>query len=89
MKLNLHIERLILDSLPIERRDSAAIQVAVEAELQRLFAAGDLSINQVMNVAVPNVAANPLVLSSAIEPQDLGTQVAQSVYQSINTQFST
>lgn len=89
MKLNLHIERLILDSLPVERRASAAIQAAVEVELHRLFAAGDLSMVQTMNVAVPRIAANPLELSSAIEPKELGAQVAQSVYQSINHQFST
>ena len=37
MNINLHIERLILDGLPIEPRQRAQVQAAVEAELARLL----------------------------------------------------
>ena len=37
MNINLHIERLILDGLPITRQQGPHVQAAVEAELTRLL----------------------------------------------------
>ena len=84
MKINVHIERLILDGLPIERRDGAAVQAAVEAELARLFNAGEFSPVLRSGTAVPNLRAAPIELQETVTPTDLGQQIAQTVHGSLN-----
>ena len=37
MNINVHIERLILDGLPVKGSDGSIIQAAVETELSRLL----------------------------------------------------
>ena len=40
MNIQLHIERLVLDGLPLTRREGALVQAAVETELARLNLTG-------------------------------------------------
>ncbi len=35
MNINIHIERLVLDGLPVTGPDSSIVQVAIETELAR------------------------------------------------------
>ena len=84
MKINVHIERLILDGLPIERRDGATVQAAVEAELARLFNAGELSPALLSSTAVPGLRAASIELKETVSPDGLGQQIAHAVHGSLN-----
>ncbi len=81
--IHLHIERLILDGLPIERSQGPFVQAAVEAELSRLLTENGLAPDLQAGGAMPNVRANAIQLTTGSSPTQVGTQIAQSVYSGI------
>ena len=85
MKIHVHIERLILDGLPLGPGGGARVQAAVEAELARLLTEGSLSQDNIAQAwpvggAVPGVPAAPLQFDTGARPADIGGQIARSVY---------
>ena len=82
MNVNLHIERLILDGLPVESRHRSTLQASIETELGRLFAHDDLP-REWSGGAVPSVRADAIQLTPQNDPARLGRQIAGSIYASI------
>jgi hypothetical protein len=80
LNINLHIERLVLDGLPIARQDGPLVQAAVEAELSRLLTAQGLAPGLLSGGAMPAVRGDSLQLAGESSPSQLGTQIAQAVY---------
>ncbi len=80
MNINLHIERLILDGLPLEPNQGTLVQRAVEAELARLLAVDGLSPSLLDGGALPQVSVSTIQLTSSNDSTELGRQIAQSVY---------
>ena len=80
MNINVLIERLVLDGLPITRSQGRIVQAAVEAELARLIAAGELKTDLLGGGARPYASANAIQLASDDSPTRIGQQIAQSVY---------
>lgn len=78
MNIELHIERLILDGLPVESRER--VQAAVEAELTRLWAAGGLNDGLLAGGALPSLLAETIQVTNEAGATQLGSQVAQSVH---------
>jgi hypothetical protein len=78
--IHLHIERLILDGLPVERAQGPLVQAAVEAELARLLTENGLGVAFGAGGVVPGIDANGIQLSPGSSPAQLGRQIAQSVY---------
>ena len=89
MNINLHIERLILDGLPITRANGLLVQAAIEAELARLFAVGGLSPDLASGGARPSLQAGSIQPASDGNPARLGQQIAQAVYSAIGAPEST
>ena len=83
MKINLHVERLILDGLPLERRHGPLVQAAVEEELTRLLGAEELGGEWRSGGAVPRLNAPGFQLANENPPHRLGQQIARSIYSSI------
>ena len=83
MNIELHIERLILDGLPLTRREGALVQAAVETELARLLQAGGLASGLAGGGLTPRLHAAPVTLTAGAEPAALGAQIARSVYGSL------
>jgi hypothetical protein len=84
MAINLHIERLVLDGLPITRHQGGQIQAAIETELARLLSTPGFASQLNSGYAVPAMKANPINLSPQSDVEQMGSQIAQSVYHSIN-----
>jgi hypothetical protein len=84
MKIELHIDRLVLEGLPLSAAQGALVQRAVEAELARLLAEGGLSESWHLGGAVPVVRGSALSLAPRGDPAQLGAQIAQSVYSGLN-----
>ncbi|HEY8204608.1 MAG TPA: hypothetical protein VIF81_07775 [Pyrinomonadaceae bacterium] len=82
MKINLHIERLVISGLPIARQQGPLIQRAVELELARLLS-GSNSLDNSGGGATPVVRAPGFDVGSQVNPANLGRQIAESVYGSI------
>ena len=80
MNIRLHIDRLVLDGLPVGAHDGRLVQAAVEAELSRLLAVGIAPDVFGQGFAVPSVRAEAVQLHNGATPQDIGTRVAQAVH---------
>jgi hypothetical protein len=83
MNVNLHIERLILDGLPVGHGQGALIKTAVEAELGSLLRESGVSPELRSGGAFPTVRANSIHASGENSPSRLGQQVARAVYSGI------
>jgi hypothetical protein len=79
MNVQLHIERLVLDGLPVTAAQGPRVKAAAEAELTRLLVEGGLS-RELRGGAIPQVRAGNLQLSPECDAVHLGKQIAQSVY---------
>lgn len=80
MNINLHIERLVLDGVPLAPSGRPLLQAAVETELTRLLASGGLSDALQSGGALYNVRTAGIQLTGDAGPARLGQQIAQSVY---------
>jgi hypothetical protein len=79
MKINIQIERLVLDRLPVEHRQGPLLKAAVEAELSRLLSANGLANNLMSGGAVDSVHAPGIQLGSDNNPVRLGQQIGRAL----------
>jgi hypothetical protein len=79
-RIDINIERLILDGLTLSPRDRVALGAALEGELARLIAGGGLPAGLAGGGAVPSLPAAAIQLSGDNDPAHLGRQIAGAVY---------
>jgi len=80
VRMSIHIERLILDGLPVDRSDGPAVKAAVAEELKRLLAGGYLGQELLCGGSFSSVKANDIYIAGKIHPQTIGEQVARAIY---------
>lgn len=80
MNINVHIERLILDGLPVAHRERPMLQAAVEAELARLLTSEGLAPHLLTGGAIPRLRGGNIQLTSEGDTGQLGRQIAWAVY---------
>jgi hypothetical protein len=78
MNINVSIERLVLDGLPMSRSQEVLVQEAVETELARLLAKQGLSHSSAG--AVPHLSANSIHVTDDSKPAQLGHQIARAIH---------
>jgi hypothetical protein len=83
MRIAVHIERLVLDGLPVTAAEGPRVRAAVEGELARMLAAGGLNRELATGGAVPRVAAPQISLGPRDRPDAIGRAVARSVHAGI------
>ena len=83
MKIEVHIERLVLDGLPVTSAESARVRAAVTAELSRMLAAGGLARELHGGGAVPRVAAPQFSFGPRERPDAIGRHIARSIHAGI------
>jgi hypothetical protein len=82
MKIALHIERLVLDGLPLGAAQGARLRRAVERELARLVASGGLpGVSQ--GGAVARADAGAIRMRPRDDADALGRKIAQATYRGI------
>lgn len=79
--LDLHIEELLLRGLPDAQR--ARIAAAVQTELQRLLAEGELPPALAGGVRLPEVQVGELKIAPGAKPAAVGAQIAGAIYNSL------
>jgi hypothetical protein len=79
VRLRLHIERLVLDGLPLGPGDAERVRAAAQRELARLLASPALSARLRAGGAIPSLPGAPLP-ATARSPAELGRDVARSVH---------
>ena len=79
MNIKLHIERLVLDGLPLSQRDGSVVQAVVETELTRLLSEGGLSRDLSSGGALASVRANSIHIEKESSPAAVGQHIAGSL----------
>ena len=83
MKINVHIERLVLDGkLPVTSAQRPQVQAAVQAELGRLLADG-LSHELQGGSVAPRIQGGAASLRGDSSPRRFGVEIAKAVHQGI------
>lgn len=80
MNVHVHIDRLVLDGVPVTAAEGPLVQAAVEAELARLLTDRGLAAGLAGGAALRRTAGTALVMSPDATPGDLGTGIARSVH---------
>ena len=83
MNIRLHIERIVLDGLPVDRTQSGRLRAAVVSELTRLLATGGLGRECISGGAVPSVRGGDLRVEKGSGASEVGKQIARSVHAGI------
>lgn len=80
MNVELYIERLVLDGVPLGPGQGDRLRASVEAELERLLTDGDVPPRLANGGAVPYVSGTTIHLAKKRDSQQLGQQIAGAVY---------
>jgi hypothetical protein len=83
MSIAVHIERLVLDGVPIPHRHRAQVQAAIQQELSRLIAANGLAVDMQASGVLPRVGGGEIHLEDDEQPGRLGAQIARAIYKGI------
>ncbi len=83
MKINLHIERLVLEGLPLSSRHAPIVQLAVEQELTRLLRSNGIGPGLISGGGMPHAPGGNMQLATEASPRQMGTQIAQSVHEGL------
>lgn len=81
MNVNLHVEKLILEGLPVTRAHGPGLQAAVQAELARLL--GEQGLGRAQAATEAFRPAGAIRLPPGASPGQLGRQIARAVHRSI------
>lgn len=80
MNINLHIERLILDGLPVDQRQGPTLQAAVERELARLLTESAPTAPFNTGGTLASVKGGSVQVAQGADATGLGKQIAAAVY---------
>ena len=80
--VSLHIERLVIEGVPLSMGQAAQLERAVQHELTRLLQREGIGPS-LHGGAVPALSAPAIHISSPFQPVRLGRQIAHSVHQSL------
>ena len=83
MKINVHIERLVLDGVPVEQRHASRLRTALEQELIRLLCDGGPAAGLSGGGALPRISAGAIKLDSRNDATEFGRDIARAVYEGI------
>jgi hypothetical protein len=80
MNVNLHIERLVLDGVPLAPGQQHLLHAALCAELTRLIATGGMQATLAAGAALPHLGGTALTLPANADAGEAGTSIAASIY---------
>jgi hypothetical protein len=83
VRLNIQIDRLVVDGIDLQRNQRPVMQAAFESELARLLARDGLNQELSSGVALPSLSAPAIEIPNGARPHTIGEQIAQAVYNGI------
>jgi hypothetical protein len=78
--MSLHIDRLVLEGLPLPRNAGPRLQAALGAELGRLFAGAALRSDLRAGVALDVLRLDGVTLDATAGAERLGEQLARALF---------
>jgi hypothetical protein len=89
MKIELHIDRLVLQGIDLPRHQQTLLRTAVESELARLLASSSEAFDHLTGGSIPHLEAADIQVPPAgprkNTAQTLGRRIAMAVYQRIGS----
>jgi hypothetical protein len=82
MNVNLHIERLVLEGVTLDRYGTPLLEQALQTELMRLFSEKNLATSLAGGM-MPSLRGESIRTEPKMAPSRLGSAIAQSVYGAI------
>jgi hypothetical protein len=86
MNITIHIDRLVLDGLPLERSAGSMVQAGLEKELARLLVEQGLQSGWKQGGAVAALSAPSIALGTSAKPLEMGEAVGQAIHHAMNGQ---
>lgn len=83
MNINLHIERIILDGMPVSPRQHARLRAAIAEELATLLAEGGVGPDLVNGGDYASLRTAPVHFAGGGPVEAYGRQIARAVYSGI------
>ena len=83
MNITIHIERLVLDGLPVRSHDARFVQAAIEAELAQLFARRDAISGFQVTSAWSRSRGGSIQMSPDWGPAQIAGQIAGAIHLAI------
>lgn len=83
MKINIQIDRLVLDGFDVAHSQRPLMQEAFERELARLLIRDGLNNELSSEVRLPALRVPAIQIDNTNNPDSFGTQVAQAVHRGI------
>ena len=80
MNINIDIERMILEGMPMPPSQRRKLQAAVKDELTRLLATEGIPENWLSGGVVPSVPSGAIQVKPGTNPTKMGQQIAQGIY---------
>jgi hypothetical protein len=80
MKLDVRIERLVLNGVAVGAADHPLLRAAIEAELARLLATGGLAPELLAGGGVAWLPAGTVAVEGQPDPGQLGARIAGAVH---------
>jgi hypothetical protein len=80
MKIHLHIDRLVLDGVDVQRNHAGVVRRAIEIELSTMIRDRGLAKGLQSGCRVPTLSGENLSLKRGVRPATLGKQIAQAIY---------
>jgi len=81
MKVHLHIDRLVLDGIAVERTHAGKVRATVEHELTRLLKSGGFSPQLSTGGAIPRLRGGNIKLRKGASPAGVGAKIARAVHE--------
>lgn len=89
MNIQLHIERVVLDEVPVSVAQRPVLQAAMVNELTQLLQAGGLSDELKTGVCLPQARAGVVQMNVANNPTRLGAEIARAVHDGLGRKGET
>lgn len=83
MRINIQIDRLVLDGFDLSRSQRPLMQAAFERELSRLLARDGLTNELSSDVRLPSLRVPAIQVDNTNNADSFGQQVAQAVHRGI------
>ena len=80
MTIVVHIDRLVMDGIPLAPGSSGRLAAAVEAELGRLLAVGPLPLALRSGGAAPSTPGGSIHVAGGESAPSLGCSIAEAVH---------
>lgn len=80
MNIEVRIDHLVLEGLPVEPGQGERVRAAVEAELARLLAAGGASAGLARGGDYPDARSGAISFSTDDTPATLGARIGRAIH---------